>query len=110
MQSFKYEYQAELLTGFIPKALFLERLANDRQNVSVFFLFSILSLSARFTPCLLKRYGSGSQATEYFLGQAAKLVPDEMYEPTLERTQAFFLLGMAEWGNGDRNRSIVSNE
>jgi hypothetical protein len=35
-------------------------------------------------------------------------VVDEMYEPTLERTQAFFLLGIAEWGKGARMRSSVS--
>jgi hypothetical protein len=30
-----------------------------------------------------------------------------MYQPSLERIQSFFLLGIAEWGNGDRNRSCI---
>ncbi|RDW80196.1 hypothetical protein BP6252_04834 [Coleophoma cylindrospora] len=93
--------------GFIPKALFLERLSEDRESVNVFLILSILSLSGRFTPSLVRRYGSQAKATEFFLSQAAHLVPYEMYQPSLERTQAFFLLGIAEWGNGDRNRSCI---
>lgn len=93
--------------GFIPKALFLERLSEDGESVNVFLLLSILSLSGRFTPSLVRRYGSQAKATEFFLSQAAHLVPHEMYQPSLERTQAFFLLGIAEWGNGDRNRSCI---
>ena len=87
--SLSYAPVFSLRPGFIPKAVFLERLATDRESVSVFLLLAILSLSARFTPCLAKRYGDPVRATEYFMRQAAGLVPDEMYKPSLERTQGF---------------------
>jgi hypothetical protein len=93
--------------GFIPKAVFLERLSQNPESVSVFLLLGILSISARFTPCLCQRYGNGLKATDLFISRAASLVSEEMYHPNLERTQAFFLLGIAEWGNGDKNRSSV---
>jgi hypothetical protein len=96
-----------MISGFMPKAIFLERLAKDYESVSVFLLLSILSVSARFTPSLVQRYRGGAKATEYFITQAARLVPDEMYRPTLDRTQAFFLLAIAEWGNGDKDRCSV---
>jgi hypothetical protein len=67
----------------------------------------MLSISARFTPSLIRRYGADGKAGEHFMRCAANMAQDEMYEPTLERTQAFFLLGIAEWGKGDRNRSSV---
>ncbi len=95
------------ISGFTPKALFLETLANDPRSISVFLLLSMLSISARFTPSLIRRYGADGKAGEHFMRCAANMVQDEMYEPTLERTQAFFLLGITEWGKGDRNRSSV---
>lgn len=30
-----------------------------------------------------------------------------MYDPSLERVQAFFLLSISEWGDGDKNRSFI---
>jgi hypothetical protein len=93
--------------GFIPKALFLEQLANDRESINVFFLLGVLSVSARFTPSLITRYGDGFKAAEVFLDRAAALVIEEMYTPTLERTQAFFLLAIAEWGKGDKTTSNI---
>jgi hypothetical protein len=93
--------------GFLPKTLFFERLRKDPDSVSVFLLLSILSISARFTPSLVKRYGDGSSATDLFLSRAAALVPEQMYIPTLEATQGFFLLSIAEWGKGDKHRSSM---
>lgn len=93
----------------MPKALFLERLTKDRRSVSAFLLLSILSISARFTHSLIRRYGADGKAGEHFMRCAGKLVPEEMYEPSLERAQAFFLLGIAEWGRGARHRSSVSD-
>jgi hypothetical protein len=55
--------------GFIPKALFMEQLASDPESVDVFMLLSMLSLSGRFTPSLVRRYGSKAMTTEYFLAQ-----------------------------------------
>lgn len=93
--------------GFIPKAVFLEKLNRDQGSVSTFLLASILSISARFTPSLIKRYGGAREATDHFLDVAKVMVPTEMYSPSLERTQAFFLLAISQWGNGDRDRSSM---
>lgn len=93
--------------GFLPKAIFLEQLANNRSSVNVFFLLAVLSVSARFTPSLIERYGDGLKAAEIFLDRAAALVVEEMYTPTLERTQAFFLLAIAEWGKGEKASSNI---
>ena len=73
----------------------------------MFFLNAILSVSARFTPCLVQRYGSGFKATEHFAEIAIAYGLQSLHRPTVEHTQAFFLLGLAEWGGGDKNRSNV---
>lgn len=93
--------------GFLPKALFFEQLRTDRDSIDVFLLSGILSVSARFTPSLVRRYGGGTNATQIFLQQASCLVQDRMFRPTLESIQGFFLISIAEWGNGDKNRSLV---
>ena len=94
--------------GFIPKRQFPERLLKDHRSVSVFLVVSILSISARLSPALSVRYGSGIQAAEYFMERAAALAYDEIYEePTLERCQAFYLFSIAQQGSGLRNQSYV---
>ena len=75
--------------------------------MSLFLLLSILSVSARFTPSLIERYGSGAKASEYFIAKATEMVPVEMYKSSLDRTQALFLLAIADWGNGNKDRSSV---
>lgn len=94
--------------GFLPKAIFIEAISRNASSISPFLLSCILCISARFTPSLVQRYGSSERATENFLRLARMMVPTEMYEPSLERTQAFFLLAIAEWGNGDKDRSSVN--
>lgn len=93
--------------GFIPKSLFFEELRRDRNSVSIFLLLSILSVSARFTPCLVKRYQGGSNATRVFLQRATCLIQEQMFTPNLESIQGFFLMSIAEWGNGDKHRSLI---
>ncbi|KAH6880530.1 n-carbamoylsarcosine amidase [Thelonectria olida] len=93
--------------GFIPKAVFLEDLISNPSSISKFLLTCILSISARFTPSLAQRYGGPRHATDYFLDIAKALVPAEMYRPSLERIQAFFLLAICQWGNGDGDRSSM---
>ncbi|KAH7158143.1 hypothetical protein B0J13DRAFT_189639 [Dactylonectria estremocensis] len=93
--------------GFIPKAVFLENLRVSPGSVSKFLLACILSISARFTPSLVARYGSARKATDHFLEVSRSMVPAEMYNPSLERIQAFFLLAISQWGNGDRDRSSM---
>ncbi|KAH9832690.1 Cytochrome-P450 monooxygenase [Teratosphaeria destructans] len=93
--------------GFIPKTLFLERLSKNAEAASSFLLAAILAISARFTPALVARYGGINEVTSHFMRLTAGMVPHEMYQVDLEHVQAFFLLSIAEWGNGDKNRSIV---
>ncbi|KAL2208557.1 hypothetical protein CC79DRAFT_1395536 [Sarocladium strictum] len=93
--------------GFLPKALFFEKLHKDRNSVSVFLLLSILGISARFTPSLVRRYKGGSNATRTFLDRATSLVQEQMFSPSLEAIQGFFLMSIAEWGNGDKHRGLV---
>jgi hypothetical protein len=89
--------------------LFLGRLARDRRSVSVFLLLGVLSISARFAPSLIRRYGTDGKAGEHFMKCARQLVGGEVYEPTPDRAQPFFLLGIAEWGRGAKNCSSVSS-
>jgi hypothetical protein len=93
--------------GFIPRRLFLERLSKDRESTNIFLILSILAVSTRFTPSLIRRYGSASDAVDYFIFHASSWVHEAMYEPSLEHIQAFFLLSVAQWGNGDRMKSSV---
>ncbi|KAK0709294.1 hypothetical protein B0T26DRAFT_622099, partial [Lasiosphaeria miniovina] len=94
--------------GFVPRLLFSSALRERPETVSLFLVFSILAVSAPFTPSLVTRYGgSGSRATQAFLRGASAFVPQHMFESSLEAVQAFFLLSIAEWGNGDKNRSLV---
>jgi hypothetical protein len=95
------------MAGFIPKALFLERLTKDRKSISVFLLLSILSISAPHTPSLWRRYGGILSASKHFISCAGQLIANEIYEPSLERIQAFFLLGVSEWAQGNGTRSAV---
>jgi hypothetical protein len=95
--------------GFIPKQQFPERLRKNYLSVNPFLLLSILSISARMSPSLGARYGSGIRAAEYFMERASSLAIGEVYqEPSLERCQAFYLLSIAQQGSGLRNKSFVS--
>jgi hypothetical protein len=93
--------------GFIPKALFLERLKQQPKPGDMFLLYSMLSVSARFTPSLVRRFKGGLKATEVFADIAAVHGLHALHKPSVENTQAFFLLGLAEWGSGNRNRGSV---
>ncbi|KAK7413347.1 hypothetical protein QQX98_007791 [Neonectria punicea] len=95
--------------GFIPKQEFPQRLQNDPRSVSVFLVVSILSISARLSPALAARYGSGLKAAEFFMERATSLAFGELYrEPTLERCQGFYLLSIAQQGSGLRNMSYIN--
>lgn len=94
--------------GFIPKQQYLARLRNDHHSVNLFLLLAILSISARLSPSLRARYGTGVRAAEFFMGRASDMAIGEVYqEPTLERCQAFYLLSIAQQGSGLRNKSYV---
>lgn len=80
----------------------------SRDSVNVFLVLSMLGISARFTPQLCERFNGSKNASEFFLDVAHILIADEMWKTTLENAQAFFLLGMADWGRGDRDRSAIN--
>ncbi|KAB5581297.1 fungal-specific transcription factor domain-containing protein [Coniochaeta sp. 2T2.1] len=93
--------------GFLPKLLFFESLREKPESVNFFLLFSILSVSAPFTPCLVARYGGGSNATQVFLSRASCFIMEQMFVSSLESIQGFFMMSIAEWGNGEKNKSLV---
>ncbi|GAD98606.1 conserved hypothetical protein [Paecilomyces variotii No. 5] len=93
--------------GFIAKALFLERLSQEPKQSDLFLIYSLLSVTARFTPSLRSKYGGGRKATELFTERATAWSLKALHSPTIEHTQAFFLLGLAEWGSDDRNLSCM---
>lgn len=96
--------------GFLPKKQFPEKLLANPTSIDVFLVVSILSISARLTPCLARRYGSGVAAADYFIAQAQRLALTRLYnEPTLELCQSFYLLSIAQQGSGMRNKSSVWN-
>ncbi|POR34210.1 Putative transcriptional regulatory protein [Tolypocladium paradoxum] len=95
--------------GFIPKQQYPERLRKDHRSVNLFLLLSILSISARLSPSLKVRYGTGVKAAEFFMERASSIAIGEVYqEPTLERCQAFYLLSIAQQGSGLRNKSYIN--
>ncbi|KAL7421103.1 hypothetical protein Q5752_003987 [Cryptotrichosporon argae] len=87
--------------GFLHKALFVERYLQRPASVSPFLIVAICSIAAPFTPPLVERYGGKKRATDAFLGMANEMVGIEMLRPSLERAQAFLLIGVAEWGQGN---------
>lgn len=94
--------------GFIHKQAFPAQLRASHRSVSVFFLLSLLSVSARLTPSLVARYGSAVAAANNFMEKASSLGLSELYkEPNLVRCQAFYLLSIAQQGSGEKHRSSV---
>ncbi|KAF5233517.1 hypothetical protein FANTH_12524 [Fusarium anthophilum] len=96
--------------GFIPKEQFSRRLLNDRTSVSVFLVVSILSISARLSRPLSRRYGSGIKASEFFMKRATESALGEIFptKNTLENCQAFYLLSIAQQGIGLKDESHTS--
>ncbi|KAJ4490030.1 fungal-specific transcription factor domain-containing protein [Lentinula aciculospora] len=94
--------------GFLHKPTFMHTLITSPQSISTFLLLSMLSISARFSPRLIERYGSGATAADVFARQAQKLAGDELAgAATLDRAQAFFLCSIWSWGSGYRDRSWI---
>jgi hypothetical protein len=92
---------------FLHKPTFLHTLATEPASIRPFLLFSILAVSARFTPSLVARYGRGSLArtSEHFTAQAHQLVLTELVTPTMEGLQGLYLLGVVDFGAGKGFRS-----
>lgn len=95
--------------GFLPKQMFLEQLRINHRSVNPFLLLGIISVSARFTPSLIKQYGSGIQAAEAFMASASQQALKRLYDPpSLEVCQGFYLLSIAQQGNGYKNLSFLN--
>ncbi|ORY88410.1 hypothetical protein BCR35DRAFT_301531 [Leucosporidium creatinivorum] len=92
---------------FLHKPTFLHTLATQPDSIRPFLLFSILAVSARFTPSLIARFGGSSPAhtSEHFTAQAHQLVLTELLTPTLEGIQGLYLLGVVDFGAGKGFRS-----
>ncbi|KAK4232353.1 hypothetical protein QBC38DRAFT_94273 [Podospora fimiseda] len=97
--------------GFIPKEQFLESLQEKfTPACSPFFLLCLLSISARLTPSLIKRHGTGVQASEVYTKHASSMAMMEVYQDaTLDRCQGFFFLSIAEQGSEKQNSSVSPN-
>ncbi|KAH8881457.1 hypothetical protein GQ53DRAFT_702217 [Thozetella sp. PMI_491] len=92
---------------FIPKVRFLAQAEGDLDSINQFLLMCILSMSARFTPSLIKRFGGPAEASDFFVQRAEEMVLLEMYKPTLETAQGLIFLGASEWAKGDCNKSLI---
>lgn len=96
--------------GFIPKQMFMERLRTDHRSISPFLLLGIISISARFTPSLVKQYRTGVEASEAYIASASRLALKLLYDkPSLQTCQGFYLLSIAQQGSGLKNASFVSS-
>ncbi|KAI5476187.1 hypothetical protein MNV49_000348 [Pseudohyphozyma bogoriensis] len=85
--------------GFLPLALFVEQLERNPESISLFLLLSILTVSARFAPSLVKRFGDAQAATEFYRQKAREMMGAEMLRPSVQNCQAFFILSAHEWGS-----------
>lgn len=94
--------------SFISKNRLAASLQHDHRTVSPFLLLGILSISARLTPALVRRFGSGATAVENFMKSAVELSARKVQEhPSLETCQGFYLLGIAQQRSGWKNSSFV---
>ncbi|TLD33648.1 hypothetical protein PspLS_01382 [Pyricularia sp. CBS 133598] len=95
--------------GFIPKQMFMERLRTDHRSISPFLLLGIISISARFTPSLVKQYRTGIEASEVYIASASRLALKLLYDkPSLQTCQGFYLLSIAQQGSGLKNASFLN--
>ena len=95
--------------GFLSRSFFLDQVSSRDPTISDFLLLAILALAARFTAPLIKRFGGPKQASVEMHRRALSIIGEEMMEPTLERMQALFLLGVNDFGEGNGGRSWVSD-
>lgn len=91
------------------KGAFLSKFRQNRSQISLFLLLSILATSAAETPSVIARAGkekAKAEAQVYF-DRAIGMAFQEIAEPSLERIQAFYLLGQRDWTDGRGSRSWV---
>ncbi|GAA5902553.1 hypothetical protein JCM5296_002322 [Sporobolomyces johnsonii] len=103
-------FQGYFQLGFLHRPSFLHKVSTNAASISPFLLLSMLAVSARFTPGLIDKFGSPTSAASHYQKKALAMVPDEIVEPSLERAQALYLLGVADFGSrlGFRSRMLHS--
>lgn len=84
----------------------MQSLRSQDESLDAFLVLAILSISARFTPSLIERYGGKQRAVQVLSEKALSLATDRMLNPTIQVVQAFHLLGLTDWTleNGFRSR------
>ncbi|KAF9078602.1 fungal-specific transcription factor domain-containing protein [Rhodocollybia butyracea] len=108
VEACEWFFSAYFQLGFLHKPTFMHTLITAPQSISTFLLLAMLSISARFSPRLIERYGGGANAADYFARHAQKLAGEELTgAATLDRAQAFFLCSIWSWGSGYRDRSWI---
>ncbi|GAA6043420.1 hypothetical protein JCM8097_008586 [Rhodosporidiobolus ruineniae] len=94
--------------GFTHRPSFFNKLGTAPESISTLFLLAMLAVSARYTPSLLKLHGgTPQQASSVYMEQACQLLGNELAEPTLERVQALYMLGLCDLGAGNGFRATV---
>ncbi|GAA5961373.1 hypothetical protein JCM8115_003423 [Rhodotorula mucilaginosa] len=96
--------------GFLHRPTFLHELQTGTGAHSPFLLASMLALSARLTPAIVKYFGSPRDATRFFLSRAHNLLVDGLYAPSLDRVQALYLLSLADTVERNAYRAKVMLE
>ncbi|BGP14763.1 hypothetical protein JCM10213v2_002715 [Rhodosporidiobolus nylandii] len=94
--------------GFLHRPTFLNKLSTAPQSIPPFLLLAMLAVSARFADGLVKHHGGApTRASEIYAERAMGMVLNEVMEPTLERVQALYLLGIRDFANGQAFRSKI---
>ncbi|GAA5949941.1 hypothetical protein JCM21900_005532 [Sporobolomyces salmonicolor] len=103
-------FQGYFQLGFLHRPSFLHKVSTNAASINPFLLLSMLAVSARFTPGLIDKFGSPISASSHYQKKALAMVLDEVVEPSIERVQALYLLGVVDFGSGlgFRSRTLHS--
>lgn len=108
---YRHFVECYLQLGLLHKDRFLEKaqatLATAHGDTSRFtFLFAaVLTISARYTTEVFESFETPEKATDYFIGMAQDQAEFLKEDDNVECAQAFLLLAVSEWRQGDRQRS-----
>ncbi|OJJ36397.1 hypothetical protein ASPWEDRAFT_66812 [Aspergillus wentii DTO 134E9] len=94
--------------GFFHQPTFVKGL--DDKSIPTLLLCGILSLSARFIPELVARYGSPAKACEHFATHARQNIMGHVTAAMdIHTGQTLLMLSLYDWGNGDGSRAWIYN-
>ncbi|GAA6010567.1 hypothetical protein JCM10207_007742 [Rhodosporidiobolus poonsookiae] len=101
-------FELYLQVGFTHRPSFFNKLGSAPDTISTFFLLAMLSVSARYTLSLIQLHNSApSDVSAIYMERACRLLGSELVEPTLERVQALYMLGLCDLGSGNGFRAKV---